>query len=269
MKIGICHNIFGTDLPAAFAGAAHAGAEGVEVVVQNDLARRLGREELAKQLNALRRQHKLEIPSLAMVNLCSQPSLIARPELTEAAVQSALRGLKTAAAVEASVLLLPFFGRNLIETETEFGHATDTIARLSEHAEQAAITLGIECTLNASQQLLLLASAGRSPYVRVYFDIGNTLARKYDVATFIRDLGHDSICQVHFKDVRIAEGAPPDYEVTLGQGSVDFRAVLHALRAVRYDGYIVLETPPGPDAPATTRANVQFIRDLLAAGGPA
>lgn len=267
MKIGLCHNIFRTDLDWSFARAAEVGADGVEVLFDDELMRRLSRDdEVISQLRTLKARHKLEIPSLGLVSLCSQPSLISRPELIEPGLQTVRRGLEVASALGAGVLLLPFFGKNLIETEAEFNFAVEAIAQLAEPAEEANVILGIESTLNASQQLLLLASTGHSPFVRVYFDTGNVLARKYDVVTLIRELGCGNICQVHLKDVRLADGARPDFEVALGQGSVDFRAVLHALRACRYEGYLVLETPPLADPLESAKANMKFARELVAGG---
>lgn len=265
MKIGVGHNILHRDLPAAFEQAAAVGADGVEVVIGDELARKLGRDGFAEELRGLSQRFALEIPSLALNVLCAQPSLIVRAELAEWAVQTVARGLRTAAAVGASALLLPFFGRNMIETDDEINFAGDALADLAEAAEQVGVVLGVESTLNVHQQLLLLGATGHSPYVRIYFDTGNALARKYDAASAIRDLGQGAICQVHFKDVRVVEGNPPDFDVALGQGSVDFRAVAHALRAVRYDGYVVLETPGGTDPAATTGANIRFARELLAA----
>jgi sugar phosphate isomerase/epimerase len=235
-------------------------------MLAGDLARSLGEPSLVKKLNGLKGRHQLPIPSLAMVDLCIHPSLIGRSELAQTAIRQVRRGLETAAAIGAGVLLLPFFGKNLIETEPELNNAAEALAQLAEPAEQAGVILGVESTLNVHQQLFLLGQTGHSPNVRIYFDTGNSLARKYDVATQIRDLGLGTICQVHFKDVRIAEGAHPAHDVALGTGSVDFRAVVGALRACRYDGWIVLETPPGADPLAATRANIAFAREALAAG---
>ena len=85
------------------------------------------------------------------------------------------------------------------------------------------------------------------------------------MATAIRDLGREAIGQIHFRDVRISEGQPPDYNLALGEGNVDFRAVVQALRAIGYDGWIILETPPGADPLASASANLAFARDALKA----
>ena len=66
-------------------------------------------------------------------------------------------------------------------------------------------------------------------------------------------------------DVRLGEeGHPPDWDVALGQGDVDFAAVASALKAMGYDGWVILETPATDDPVAAAQANLDFARQLLA-----
>ncbi|MFW6065333.1 MAG: sugar phosphate isomerase/epimerase family protein [Planctomycetota bacterium] len=140
--------------------------------------------------------------------------------------------------------------------------AAEALSELIAPAEQAGVTLGVESSLNADQLGYLLDSLTSSPNVKVYYDTANALARKLDPVTFIRDLGPDRIAQVHFKDVRVVSGQPPDFDIPLGEGDVDFRAVVQSLRAVGYDGWIVIEAGGGGPVAAAEK-NIAFTRKVL------
>jgi sugar phosphate isomerase/epimerase len=109
----------------------------------------------------------------------------------------------------------------------------------------------------------MLGCLGGSDSARIYFDTGNTLARKIDPSTAIREMGPAAICQVHFKDVKMIAGQAPQFDVALGQGDVDFPAVCQALRATGYDGWIILETPTGDAPMANLIANLATAAKII------
>lgn len=266
MRIGLSAISAGqAHLDDAFALAHRAGAEGIEVVY----SAKAGAKSLehwadeAEELTSLSKKHSLAPSGLNLAFLCDSPTLIG-PRQTAARWQPAVRdALTVAAAAKAGAVVVPFFARNAIETQDHLDRAAQALADLVEGAEEAGVVLGIESTLNFDQQQFLLDFLGNSPFAKVCYDTGDALARKLDVPTGIRDLGSERIAQVHLKDVRIAEGQPPDFCAALGEGSVDFRAVAQALRAVGYDGWVVIETPPTDDPPVAARRNIEFARHLL------
>jgi sugar phosphate isomerase/epimerase len=268
MRLGIHNRSLSRDnLQEAFRLAAQAGVEGVEVAYcTSQEARQLRRwENHAQAVSALAQAGNLAVPSLNLACLCGAPSLIGSPDVIESSLELITSAILAAKAVGAPVVLVPFFGKNTIEVEKELNKAADALTRLIEPAEEAGVILGVESTLNFDRQLFLLDHLGHTANVRVYFDTGDALAHKFDVATGIRDLGGQRIVQVHLKDVRIVEGAPPDFDVALGEGNVDFRAVAQALAAIRFDGWGILETPPGDDALSSAKANLKYAREILAA----
>lgn len=254
------------DLGRAFELARRAGAEGVEVACENpqQLVSLLG-EDGPKRVNGLRKQFKLDAPSISLCVLKQGESLFGAPEVAAQAAQVIEKGLAAAGKIEAKVVLVPFFGKATIETEEELQRVVDALQDLCEQAETAGLTLGIESTLNVDQQLHMLGGLGAYSSVKVYYDTGDTLARKSDPATWLRELGRDRVCQIHLKDVRLGEeGNPPDWNVALGEGHVDFAAIASALGAMGYDGWVVLETPATDDPAAAAKANLKFARQLLA-----
>jgi sugar phosphate isomerase/epimerase len=245
--------------------ASQSGAEGVELVYSTTQeARPLRRwEEHARMVSALARKSGLAVPSLNLSCLCNAPSLIGTGEIIDSGVEFVTAAISAAQAMGAPVVLLPFFGKNTIEVERELQKAGDALGRLVEPAEQAGVILGVESTLNFDQQRFLLDHLGHSDSVRICLDTGDALAHKFDAPTGIRELGGDHIVEVHLKDVRVSEGAPPDFNVALGEGNVDFQAVAQALNAVGFDRWVILETPPGLDPLAAAKANLQYARETL------
>ncbi len=77
-----------------------------------------------------------------------------------------------------------------------------------------------------------------SPTVSVYYDVGNSTDKGYDILAEIRELGRKGLlCQLHAKDGRHR----------LGEGRIDFHKVRRALDDIGYSGWLVLEaaTPNG------------------------
>ena len=264
MRFGILSTSLSADLATAFRLAPQAGLEGVEVMYARPVdAVALARSNHAAELEELAAEASVEVPSLALGCLCQKPSLIGDRKLVAESVKLVRQAVSVAAEAGARVVLVPFFGKNAIETEDELNRAAEAILELVEPAESAGVVLAIESTLNFNQQEFLLNCLGGSPGVKVYYDTGNLLPRKLDVPTGIRQLGGDRIAQVHVKDVRVVEGSPPDFDVPLGRGSVDLRACAEALRAIGYDGWLILETPPGPEPLASAKENLAYLRELI------
>lgn len=152
------------------------------------------------------------------------------------------------------VILLAFFGKgSLLEKKSLKMKEVDAVVqRLKDaapKAQAAGVILGIENTLSAKDNLMILEKVG-SDAVRVYYDVGNSTDARYDVPAEIRDL-KDRICQIHCKD-------GGHY---LGKGKVDFAPISEAVRAINYQGWFVLETAiPSKDRDADFKTNAAFVR---------
>ena len=263
--------VMSTSLAAAgleqtFERAAEIGADGLVVayVAEND-AKLLAKDGHPAVLKRLAADHGLSIPALNLLWLCERPSLITQGSARDPAVRSITQALNVAAEIGAKAVIVPFYGKNTIELEDELTQAAESLLSAVDTATETGVAIGIESTLNFAQYEFLLEYLGNTDQAGACLDIGTAASRKLDVPTGIRTLGAASITQVHVKDVRTAEGQPPNFDVALGEGDVDFRAIAQALRAVGYDGWLGLETPPGPDAIAVARANLEFMRRELAA----
>jgi len=265
MKLGVLHTALDCDeLDEAFEMASAVGAEGIEVQYTRANRARLHRNNHIDELVELAAKHKLEIPSLCLAFLCDSASLRGTPEEIATAQRVIRRALSVARQAGVGAVVVPFFGKNTINLEAELYRAAEAMIELVEDAENASVTIAVESTLNFDQQDFLLNFLGNTGHVKICCDTGNALARKLDLPGGIRHLGAERIARIHYKDVRLASGSPPNFDVPLGGGDVDFRAVTEALRAVGYDDWIVLETPPGDDAAGSAAANLAFVQELLA-----
>ena len=154
----------------------------------------------------------------------------------------------------AKVVLLPFFGRGALITHAEMDYVGDALKELAPEAEKADVILGLEDTISAEDNVRILDRA-KSKAVLVYYDVGNSTGGKFDVVKEIRWLGKQRICQFHLKD-------NPHY---LGEGTIDFPAVMQAIADIRFEGFANLETScPSKSVDQDMRRNLQYVRTLMA-----
>jgi L-ribulose-5-phosphate 3-epimerase len=152
------------------------------------------------------------------------------------------------------VVLLPFFGKCALETAAEMDKVGDILKELAPAAEKAGVILGLEDTISARDNVRIMDRT-QSPAILTYYDVGNSTNNGFEVVKEIRWLGKSRICEVHLKD-------NPHY---LGEGKIDFRAVIDALADVGFDGWAQLETDSPASVQADMRRNLKFIRGLIAA----
>jgi len=154
----------------------------------------------------------------------------------------------------ARVILLPFFGKGALKTREERDFVSDFLKKVGPDAEKAGIILGLENENSAEENVYMLERI-QSPSVKVYYDVGNSTRGGYDVVKEIRWLGRDRICQFHLKD----------NPHLLGQGKIDFPAIISAIKDIRYSGWANLETgSPNNDISKDLPTNLAYIRNLLA-----
>lgn len=162
--------------------------------------------------------------------------------------------ISIAKAMGVRVVLLPFFGKCALETQAEMDKIGDILKELAPAAEESGVTLGLENTISARDNVRIMDRT-QSSAVLTYYDVGNSTNNGFDVVKEIRWLGSARICEVHFKD-------NPHY---LGEGKIDFKAVIDALADVGFEGWAKLETDSPVSVQADMRRNLKFIRGLIAA----
>lgn len=233
--------------------AKRAGLDGVEIGVGNAAEKlRVADPAVRQQYKAEMAQTRLVISSFMMGLLNSNP-LATDPRGPAWLTQS----IEAAKDLGAGVILVAFFGKGdlLKDGQVKSAELDVVIQRLKAAAPQArdaGVILAIENTLSAKQNVEILDRIG-SPSVRVYYDVGNSTRRGYDVPAEIRFL-RDRIACFHFKD-------GPNY---VGEGPIQFAPIAAAIKDIGYHGWIVMETSnPSKDATADAKRNAAYIRKLF------
>jgi sugar phosphate isomerase/epimerase len=254
LRIGITDwNLRLTGKPEAIALAAKLGFDGVQVSCGRNLVagkQPLDNPELIAEMKSLSKQHNIPIDGTCVDRLHTDGL-----KSEKAAVQWVRDSIRITQALGTQVILLPFFGKWSLETAAEKDYTGDALRDLGPEAEKAGVILGLENTISAEDNVRIMDRA-RSKAVLVYYDVGNSTARGFDVVKEIRWLGKARICQMHLKD-------NPNY---LGEGKIDFPAVMQAIRDIGFTGYANLETDSKSPASLEDdqRRNLLFLRKLIA-----
>ena len=256
-KIGSCDWTFGkmADV-SAFADAKRYGLDGLQVdfgSAEDELPLRR-REVQQKYLEALK-GGGLEIASLAMVGLGWVPYK-SDPRWE----QWAGDGIDTAKAMGVETLLFGFFGEGELSTDAEGRRiVASKLKRLAPKAEKAGVILALESWMTAEQNMEIIDKIGSSA-VQVYYDVGNSKNKGYDIYKEIRSLGSEHICQFHAKD----------YGGMFGEGDVDFERVREAIDDIGYRGWILFEDTTWAPTEAVTaeqeakiRKNIAYLRRIF------
>jgi L-ribulose-5-phosphate 3-epimerase len=155
--------------------------------------------------------------------------------------------------LNAKVVLLPFFGRAALTTHEEMDYVGDFLHEIGPEAGKNQVILGLENTISAEDNVRILERA-KSDHVKVYYDVGNSTGGGFDVVKEIAWLGANRICQIHLKD-------NPNF---LGEGKIDFPAVMRAIAALGFSGFANLETDsPSHSVPNDMKRNLAFVRNLF------
>ncbi len=168
-------------------------------------------------------------------------------------IQRVADSIGMARRVGVQVVLLPFFGPGALKTPAEMDYVGDLLKELGPQAEKAGVVLGLENTISARDNARIMERS-QSAAVKTYYDVGNSIKQGFDIIEEIRWLGNDRICEVHLKD-------NPHY---LGEGPINFPAVIDALGDIGYDKWAELETDcPSKDIQADMIRNLGFVRGLI------
>jgi sugar phosphate isomerase/epimerase len=128
---------------------------------------------------------------------------------------------------------------------------------MAPEAEKAGVFLGLEDT-NSAEDNVRIMERSRSKAVSVYYDVGNSTTNGYDVIKEIRWLGKNRICQIHLKD-------NPGY---MGEGKIDFPAVMRVISDIGLTGFANLETSaPSHSIEGDMSRNLGYIRKVMSANG--
>jgi sugar phosphate isomerase/epimerase len=244
--------------PSALEVAKRLGADGVQVdfgSADDDLPV-LHKPELQREYLELTKKLNIEITSFGIVALGWAP--YKSDSRWERWIEE---GIDVGKRMGVEIILIPFFGKSdLADDEEGRLVVARKLALLSIKAERAGVVLGLESWMSAEQNMEIIERVSSSA-VKVYYDVGNSAKRGYDIYREIRVLGAENICQFHAKDYG---------DELFGKGDVDFKRVREAMDDIGYRGWIVFEsTKWAPDTPVpaeeetTFRKNIDYLRSIF------
>ncbi len=140
--------------------------------------------------------------------------------------------------------------------EAKVQSVVDTLIQVVPRAARTGVALGLENTISAAQNLEIIDRVG-SEWLQIYYDLGNSTGHGYDVASELRMIGNERLCEVHLKDWSTpllgSEGC-----------MVDNEAAAAALNDIAYDKWLVLETEGREDRfLEDTQANVAWAKETF------
>jgi sugar phosphate isomerase/epimerase len=252
LKIGVTDwNLRLTGKVEAVETAARLGFDGVQVSLgRKVVAGKLPLDDLALQQQYLTAS---KVYKIALDGTCLDILHVNYLKNDKLGQQWVADAIPITRNLNARVILLPFFGKGALVAREDMDYVGDFLGEIAPEAARAGVTLGLEDTISSEDNVRIMERAN-SPAVLTYYDVGNSTEAGFDVVKEIRWLGKDRICQVHLKD-------NPHY---LGEGRINFPAVLKALENIGFHGYANLETScPSNSVDEDMRRNLHYIRRLM------
>jgi sugar phosphate isomerase/epimerase len=252
MQLGsMPHLLKGTTEADRFNFAKRLGLDGIELTPSQA---QLRDPVYSRDVLAASRNSGVLVPSLCLGHLNDGGLAQLDTAKQSSAVEDIRHAIALASNLSAKVILLPFFfAGDFLDPDAPQRTAAH-LRTLCPLAAQLNITLAFEGTLTSSQ-LHHLASLVSAPNFGVYFDLANPVWLGMDTATEIRGLG-PLIKQVHIKDTRVLP-----WDASPGLGRVNYAESAKALADINYNGWLVLETPAGPET--LLRRDIAFSRRLF------
>jgi L-ribulose-5-phosphate 3-epimerase len=249
-KVGVTDwNLKQENKPEAVALAKRLGFDGVQVSLGKGTDR-LPLSDPALQQAYLAESKRVGLPLASVCLEVLHKNVLKSDPLGRRWVADSI---PIARALGVKVVLLPFFGKGALETQAEKDYVGDVLRELAPAAEKAGVILGLEDTISARDNVRIMERA-KSPAVLTYYDVGNSTKGGVDVVEEIRWLGADRICEVHLKD-------NPHF---LGQGKIDFPAVVDALADIGFRQWAELETDcPTGSVEKDMATNLAYIRGVM------
>jgi sugar phosphate isomerase/epimerase len=250
-RIGACEWSLRKGDPSSLDVAKQIGLEGMQVNmgnVGNDM--HLRKPDVQKAYIEASKRTGVALASLGIAEMNNVP-LKSDPR----AAQWLADSIDVAKALGVPVILVAQFFKG--ELKGDAAGTDRTVEILKQHApraEKEGVIFGLENYLSAEENLAILDRVG-SPAVQVYYDVGNSTDKGYDIYKEIRML-KGRVCEFHAKDGKFM----------LGQGRVDFRRVREAMEEIGYRGWIQIEAAAPKELVADYSAHREFLRGVFKPG---
>jgi sugar phosphate isomerase/epimerase len=207
----------------------------------------LRQPEVQKAYLDAARQNGVQIGGLAMCELNNNPL-----KSDGRAVVWLVDAVDVAKALGAKIILVAQFYKGDLKDDAEGVKRTiEVLKEVAPRAEKVGVILGIENYLSGEENRRIVESVA-SPAVQVYYDVGNSTDKGYDIYAEMRQL-KNLICEFHFKDAGHL----------LGKGRVDFTKVRQIIEEIGYSGWLQIEGAAPNGLIKDYQANLAYLRSLF------
>jgi len=254
MKIGINRWTMPSEwsLTQCFQAARQAGFDTIEVNIgeKGELTPETTQQD-ARRIAEEARRSGIGLSSLSSGLGWSYPLTDPDPAKRERAIEITQAQLRLASwlGVDA-ILCVPGVVTSEVPYDVAYRRAQEALERLIPVAESVGVVISVENVWNkfllSPLEMARFVDELESPWVQVYFDVGNVLVFGYP-QHWIRILGH-RIKKVHVKDFRIGIGNIRGF-ANLLQGDVPWAEVRQAFAEVGYDDVVTAEVEGYPGHP--------------------
>lgn len=237
--------------------AKQAGFEGIELALNE--TGEMSLESTAEEIRGYRKASEevgIAISGLATglywsysltsndVNVREKAKSIVKKQLDAAQIL----GVDTILVVPGAVGVDFIPGCEIVEYDIAYDRALEAMKELASYACEKKVCIGLENVWNkfllSPMEMRDFIDKTGSEYIGAYLDVGNVVYAGYP-EQWVKILGK-RIKRVHFKDYRREVGSAAGF-VDLLAGDVNYPAVVKALEAIGYTGFVTAEMiPPAP-----------------------
>jgi hexulose-6-phosphate isomerase len=221
------------------------GFEGVELRMADELALDSSPDDLSRLADAARENGITVVSVWDSSPLSKAPLNSNDPALRAKAVAAIRQAIGFAQKLNCGAILL-YPGRVGWGPKMEVGYQdtwdrfTSGLRQVIPDAERARVALTMENVWNkfllSPLEMRAFVDQFRSPWLASHFDMGNVMQFGYP-QDWIQTLG-TRIKRIHVKDYKLSSKAEQGHFVPLFEGDVDFKAVMQALVATGYSGFL-------------------------------
>jgi len=169
-----------------------------------------------------------------------------------------------------TVLLVPGKVDETVSYDDCWKRSIEEISKVVPFAEKAGVIIAVENVWNnfilSPVEAVHYLDQFRSPFVKFYFDCGNILVYGWP-EQWINILGK-RIARIHIKEfsnkLANSKGKWEGFNVKLGDGDVNWPAVMRSLDNIGYNGWLILEQGGG-DSPEGLRDLVERAKKIVSA----
>ena len=163
-----------------------------------------------------------------------------------------------------AVLVVPGLVDKTVPYATAYRRSLEALRELSADAAREKVSICVENVWNkfllSPLEMARFVDEAESPYVGVYFDAGNVL--QYSYPEHWAEVLGKRIRRVHIKDFNLSVGNINGF-TNLLEGDMDWKALMDALRAAGYDGFVTAELAPYKTGPERIAADTAAHMDII------